>query len=71
MLGPPVCVECKQCYEQMHYLDYLDGIERECVRWYCPKCLNENAKYHAMTISYELFEEIFGPKNTSEERRSK
>ena len=55
MLGPQICVKCRAAY-------FYEKINEEEVHWYCPKCGETESKDYALTISKELFEEIFGQK---------
>ena len=56
MLGPPICLDCKVVYA---YNVYINDQGDECCRWYCPVCLKDDTKHYAMTISKELFIELF------------
>lgn len=59
-LGPPVCTTCKVSYDNIHYINEEGN---ECVKWMCPMCKREDVKDYALTISKELFEEIYGKKD--------
>ena len=56
MLGPPICINCKVCYDSFYYTNEEGD---NCVKWYCPKCKAEDSKDYAFTISKQLFDEIF------------
>ena len=56
MLGPPVCLDCKVVYSHDKYFDEQGNV---CVKWHCPVCLKSDTKHYALTISKELFEELF------------
>lgn len=62
-LGPPVCVSCKVPYTHFQYINE-EGYE--CAKWLCRKCKREDSKDYALTISKELFEEIYGKQDDND-----
>ena len=55
-LGPQVCLACRVGYDYIHYTNE-EGYE--CTKWFCPKCKKEDSTDYALTISKELFDELF------------
>ena len=59
MLGPQVCVPCKEFYTHTTTYPGPTGYTAlASVHWACPACGRVGAREHALTISEELLQEI-------------
>lgn len=72
MLGPQVCVPCKEFYTSTTTYPGPTGYTAQAsVHWACPECGRVGAREYALTISEELLQEILDKQAAWQRREGK